>query len=104
YNSGPFTVTVDSMAVGVPTGWRVEGQGAQPAALESGQLATRKFTVTVADSARPTQPYFLEKPLKGAMYDWSSAPAAVKGLPFQPPLITARVVAAVLGGRAALER
>ncbi len=104
YNAGPFAVTVDSIALTVPSGWKTEPQGAQPGAVASGQLVSRKFAVTVSDSARPTQPYFLDKPMQGAMYDWSSTPAAVRGLPFQPSPVNARVVATVLGAAAGLER
>ena len=104
YNAGPFAVTVDSMGVTAPAGWRLEGLGAAVTSVASGQLASRKYAVTVSDSARPTQPYFMEKPMKGAMYDWSGAPPAVRGLPFQPPAVNARIAMSVLGAPVTMER
>src|SRR5205823_6071951 len=88
----------------VPAGWKIEPQGTMPSSAAAGQMATQKFAVTVSDSARPTQPYFLAKPLKGAMYDWSGAPASVRGLPFDPPLVRAAVAATILGAHAGLQR
>jgi len=104
FNSGPYAVTVDSFTVSVPAGWKVEATGAAATSVPSQQLVSRKFAVTVPDSARPTQPYFLEKPLKGAMYDWSGAPPAVRGLPFQPPPVGAAVAVSLLGAHSMLSR
>jgi hypothetical protein len=67
-------------------------------------MVSRKFALTVPDSARSTQPYFMEKPLKGDIYDWSGVPAAVRGLPFQPPLVNARIGFGVAGGHGTLDR
>ncbi len=103
YNTASSAVTVDSMSVTAPAGWKIE-PGDMPTVVPAGQLASRKFTLTVSDSARPTQPYFLEKPLSGAMYDWSAAPAAVRGLPFQPPVLSARIVTRVAAARVGLDR
>ncbi len=106
YNGGPFPARLDSasFAVSVPPGWTVQPAALPPATLASGQLASRRFTLTVPDSAPPTQPYFLERPMRGAMYDWSGTPPAVRGLPFQPPPVTATTRAWVAGGLARLER
>lgn len=103
YNAGPFAVTLDSVTLAAPGGWRVEDQGVG-GAVASGQMVSRKFTLTVPDSARSTQPYFLEKPMQGAMYDWSGSAPSVRGLPFQAPVISASVRATVLGARASLDR
>ena len=60
---------------------------------------TRRFVLTVARDAERTQPYFLRRPLtnRGGLYDWSTAPAEVRGLPFEPPPVSARV-RLVIGG------
>ncbi|MBI4503523.1 MAG: PIG-L family deacetylase [Gemmatimonadetes bacterium] len=104
YNSGTVAVTIDSLAISTPRGWQIEPLGTAPSSAPAGQLVSRKFAITVPDSAIPTQPYFLAKPLKGAMYDWTGAPASVRGLPFDPPLVNARAVVSVLGARVTLER
>ena len=69
--------------------------GGQPASgdakdLAAGVLGSWELKPTVPAGAPPTIPYFLHKPLAGAVYDWSDAPAAVRGEPFGPPPLTAR--------------
>ena len=59
---------------------RPPGRGAsRQASSRNGRRAA-----TVPAGARATVPYFLERPLRGDLYDWSAAPAAVRGEPFQP--------------------
>ena len=53
------------------------------------------YHVTFPAGTPPTVPYFLEKPLQGAIYDWSGAPQAVRGEPFGPPPLVARFHLAV---------
>ena len=93
WNAGDSTVRVDSINVGAPAGWTLERLEAGMPAVAPGAVATRRFVLTVARDAERTQPYFLRRPLtsRGGLYDWSSVPAAVRGLPFEPPPVSATV-------------
>src|SRR2546428_7067500 len=73
-----------------------ERLAAAPPPGPRGGGAPRRFAVTVAPDAPRSQPYFLRRPLAGALYDWTGVPADWRGLPFEPPLLelTARVVMA----------
>ena len=55
-------------------------------------------------AATPTEPYFLERPLDGALYDWSAAPPAVRGEPFGPPPLAARFHVRVAGVELSIDR
>ncbi|MFP3941770.1 MAG: hypothetical protein ACLF0P_15855, partial [Thermoanaerobaculia bacterium] len=61
-----------------------------PEPLAAGELATWAVDVTAAEDAAPTAPYFLERPLEGALYDWSAAPPRLRGEPFGPPPLVVR--------------
>jgi LmbE family N-acetylglucosaminyl deacetylase len=104
YNAGAFDATLDSCLVQAPPGWRVEPLDAASGPVAPGTMVTRRFTLLVPADAPPTQPYFLERPRVGAMYDWSGAPASVRGRPFDPPLLTARTFFSLLGAHPALSR
>src|SRR6185295_5073395 len=55
------------------------------------------YKIVVPPDAQPTQPYFLDKPLNGAMYDWTDVPPQMRGAPSQPPLVRAVITAHVRG-------
>jgi LmbE family N-acetylglucosaminyl deacetylase len=99
WNAGDSAVRVDSVAVAAPAGWSLERLELGAPTVAPGTLLTRRFVLTVARDAERTQPYFLRRPLinRGGLYDWSAAPAEVRGLPFEPPPVTARV-RLVIGG------
>ena len=103
WNAGDSAVRVDSVAVAAPAGWSLERlePGAPTVAPGGGvgTLLTRRFVLTVGRDAERTQPYFLRRPLtnRGGLYDWSTAPPEVRGLPFEPPPVSARV-RLVIGG------
>ena len=61
-----------------------------PQEIAPGALADWKLKTAVPADAAPTIPYFLRKPLQGALYDWSEAAATVRGEPFEPPPLVAR--------------
>jgi LmbE family N-acetylglucosaminyl deacetylase len=104
YNGGPHAVSLDSIAIQVPSGWRTVVQSGGDATLAAGALVSREFTVTAPPEARPTQPYFLERPLVGSLYDWSVTSPDVRGMPFQTPLLRTSSWLSVLGARARSER
>src|SRR4051812_254694 len=99
WNTGDSAIRVDSVAIAAPPGWTLERVDIGAPAVGAGAVQTRRFALTVARDAERTQPYFLRRPLtnRGGLYDWSAAPADVRGLPFEPPPVTARV-RLVIGG------
>jgi LmbE family N-acetylglucosaminyl deacetylase len=99
WNAGDSAVRVDSIAVAAPAGWSLERLELGAPTVAPGTVLTRRFVLTVAKDAERTQPYFLRRPLtnRGGLYDWSTAPADVRGLPFEPPPVNARV-RLIIGG------
>src|SRR5437660_721370 len=85
-------------------GWRVERVDAATSPVAPGTVATRRFAVTVAPDAPRSQPYFLRRPLVGALYDWGGVPADWRGLPFEPGPLQLTVRLTVAGEPAALTR
>ena len=90
-------IKVKKVTLKTPKGWQVSegkevvdnsrfGRFFRETADES-----RYFNVTVGEKAKTTQPYFLEKPRKDAMYD------AVGSESFQPPLMSADVTVEIEG-------
>jgi hypothetical protein len=75
-----------------------------PAADPLGGFHVHSFTATVPPGAPPTLPYFLERPLAGALYDWSAAPPELRGEPFGPPPLTARFHLRISGIALTLDR
>jgi LmbE family N-acetylglucosaminyl deacetylase len=66
--------------------------GAASLRLEPGALVGRQVTATVRDSAPLTAPYFRIGAAEPALYDWSTAPPAVRGEPFGGPELEATFV------------
>lgn len=64
----------------------------------------RGFRAAVPADAPPTVPYFLERPLTGALYDWSAAPPEDRGEPYGPPPLAARFRLRVAGVELTLDR
>ena len=93
WNAGDSTVKLDSVTVAAPAGWGLERLELGAPTVATNTALTRRFVLTVAQGAERTQPYFLRRPLTnhGGLYDWSAAPPDVRGLPFEPPPVTARV-------------
>ncbi len=106
WNAGDSAVRVDSIGVAAPAGWGVERLELGTPAVAPGTLLTRRFVLTVARDAERTQPYFLRRPLinRGGLYDWSTVSPDVRGLPFEPPPVTARVRLVIAGEPVTLTR
>ncbi len=106
WNTGDSTVRVDSIAVPAPAGWSLERLELGAPTVAPGTLLTRRFVLTVAKDAERTQPYFLRRPRtnRGGLYDWSTASPDVRGLPFEPPPVAARVRLFIGGEPVALTR
>jgi LmbE family N-acetylglucosaminyl deacetylase len=103
HNSGPFDVFIENISLRLPEGWQAEVDD-DVKRLDVGSLQERRFEVTVAASATPTQPYYLESPPAGGMYDWSRVPVSHRGLPLQPPQLVASVEIGIQGVSFDLER
>lgn len=101
----PDRVRVSTTAMTVPQGW--ESQQVPTAAATGGfrretPTSATSFRVRVPAGAASTEPYFLERPRTGDLYDWPESP--VRGRPFDDPLLTARVTLSVGGEELALSR
>jgi LmbE family N-acetylglucosaminyl deacetylase len=106
WNAGDAAVRVDSVDVRTPAAWSTERLDFGGAALAPGSVSTKRFIVGVARDAERTQPYFLRRPLtnRGGLYDWTGVPADVRGLPFDPPPVEARVKLTIAGEPVTLTR
>jgi len=112
WGAGEVPVRVERVALAAPHGWTAEELSAPAAGdgtpaffgVQQGSVATRRFTLTVAPEASLSEPYFLARPLIGALYDWSGAPADLRGEPLDPPLVTARFDLTIAGAAVTLER
>jgi len=103
WNGGSASVRIDDARLVAPAGWTIEPAGPPSGAVAPGALAGGRFLVTPADSTR-SQPYFLQRPLAGALYDWSGVPADLRGLPFDPPLLQIAVRLTIAGAPVTLTR
>jgi len=105
WNAGDSAVRVDSIAVSTATaGWTVERLDPVPSPVAPGAVLTRRFIATVPADAPRSVPYFLRRPLAGALYDWTGVPPEWRGEPFEPPPLEARVRLSVAGQAIALSR
>lgn len=104
YNSGAYEMSVDGVEVSAPRGWTVARQGQNPVRIRPGESHTVSFAVRVPVGEKITQPYFLQNPRIGFLYDWRGVPAKIRSLPFDPPLIRATVHVSVYGTGSASQR
>jgi hypothetical protein len=72
--------------------------------LERGEIVRRTVAGRVPNDAVASVPYFLERPLAGARYDWSEVPPILKGKPFGPGELVAQIELEIAGERFTLER
>ncbi len=104
WNAGGATVGLDGIDVAAPAGSTVERLDAATSPIAPGAVATRRFAIAVAPDAPRSNPYFLRRPLAGALYDWSGVPAAWRGLPFEPPPVALTARLTIAGQRVTLRR
>jgi LmbE family N-acetylglucosaminyl deacetylase len=83
WNAGTQPVSVESVELRSPDGWEIPDAPQEHRDVAPGTLSewTRK---AAPKGAVPTLPYFLRRPLAGALYDWTDVPATIQGEPFQP--------------------
>ena len=101
YNQGAAPMRVAGLALAVPEGWRAERVGGEPRSLEPGQSLRARFSVRVAEGARPTQPYWRRS---GSADRYQVDVPAAETLPFAPPDVTAALEYVAAGVAASLER
>ena len=104
WNAGEAAVTIDGIELGAPAGWKVERLDPVSSPVPPGTLATRRFAITVAADAPRSQAYFLRRPLRGALYDWTGVPPAWRGLPFEPPPVQLAMRLSIAGQPITLSR
>jgi LmbE family N-acetylglucosaminyl deacetylase len=99
YNGGSVTVAWRDVALRSPSAGWGEPIVITPASgiVDPGAAVTSRDTATIPATAAPSPPYFVARPLIGALYDWSGVPAATRGLPHGAPALTAHV-ALEIGG------
>jgi len=103
WNGGGQSLEVRAVSLQTADGWLVEPvELTDDQALES--LDRWRFQVSVPAEDLATKPYFLRLPLVGDLYDWSQTPSQVRGEPFQPPPLTARLELELAGAGIRLER
>ncbi len=104
WNASGVPVVVDGVDLLAPEGWQIERPDPPGGSAAPNSVLVRHFVVTVAADAPRSQPYFLRRPLMGAMYDWTSTPANVRGTPFDLPPLKALVRATIGGAPVTLAR
>jgi LmbE family N-acetylglucosaminyl deacetylase len=104
WNAGSQPVGVTGVELVSPDSWRVPPPDTAARKLEAGKLEEWKLAAGPPAGAPPTVPYFLRRPLAGALYDWSEAPPSVRGEPFQPPPLVAAATVSIGGTKVRIER
>ncbi len=96
YNAGPYAAEVRGIRLSGPVGWQLEvDETYRP--LPPGSDLDVQLAVQVPAGARPSQPYFLRRPLRGGMYDWADVEAGVRGELFEPPMMSGTAVVHIDG-------
>ncbi len=111
WNAGGGPVGINAATLRAPRGWRVDSLGADvaadgsgPAFLSVGRVPQHRFAVTPPPTEPLTEPYFLVRPRRGALYDWSAAPDSLRGEPFQPAPLVALVTLDIAGQHVVVRR
>jgi hypothetical protein len=105
WNAGAEALPVEALELRAPPGWAVEPLDSGGAAVVApGDLLARRYAVTVPADAPRSRPYFLRRPLAGALYDWADVPADVRGRPFGPPPLEVRTRVTAGGAAITLAR
>lgn len=104
WNSGARSLEVRGVRLATADGWATPAVPQAARSVAAGELARWTVDVPVPADAPPTAPYFLRQPPQGDRYDWSSAPAAVRGEPAAAPALTATLELAIDGATLAAPR
>ena len=102
WNAGPDTLVV-SAHLRAPLGWAVAGDTLPADTLEPGAIARQTMVLAAPEEAAGPDPYFLRRPLQGAIYDWSESSARERGEPFDPEGTPVQLLSSSAGGRLSRE-
>lgn len=107
WNAGPHAVEGPEIEVLAQEEWPVLED--LPAEAERSRFsarvdAERRLRLRVPATAPPTLPYFLQRPVRGFLYDWSGVPAEQRGEPFGAPPVRLGFRFRALGVEIVLER
>lgn len=93
WNSSSKPVQVSSVDLRLPSDWEAVAlePSTWPRDLMPGEVGEWRWRVEVPESAAPSFPYFLRKPLDGDLYDWTGVPSVIRDEPFEPSVLGARV-------------
>ncbi|MDH3455845.1 MAG: PIG-L family deacetylase [Gemmatimonadota bacterium] len=103
YNGGTNSVPFEHMRFRAPPGWTVE-QTDSAGFLEPGAAIDVTRALTAPADAQVSQPYFLRRDRRGALYDWDGADPSVLGEPFEPEPLFLTVTAYVAGQVVVVQR
>ncbi len=91
WNAGPEPASLRfELASGA--GWPLPRPEAGCEPLAPGAIRTVHVRIPIPADAAPADPYYLRAPRRGGMYDWTDTPPALRGLPFEPYAVSARLV------------
>jgi LmbE family N-acetylglucosaminyl deacetylase len=91
WNAGPEPAPLRfELASG--SGWVLPQPEAGCEPLAPGAVRTVRVRAPIPAAAPPADPYYLRAPRRGGLYDWTSTAPAVRGLPFEPYAVSARLV------------
>ncbi len=103
WNAGEGPAAVEAVELVSPDGWEIAPGNPELRTVAPGTLSEWTLKASPAGEV-PTVPYFLKRPMQGALYDWSGAAPAVRGEPFQPAPLAALVRLRIAEARIALRR
>ncbi|HEV2846426.1 MAG TPA: PIG-L family deacetylase, partial [Thermoanaerobaculia bacterium] len=104
WNSGSRPISGVSVTLEPAPEWGGEPMAGDAKDLEPGALGSWELKPAVPAAAPATVPYFLRKPLRKGLYDWSETRPADRGEPFGPPPLTAHFSFLIDGVPVILER
>jgi LmbE family N-acetylglucosaminyl deacetylase len=103
WNAGEEALTVESLRLEGESGWRPPAVAVESSELPAGALGSWETSWTTG-ALSATLPYFLERPQRGDLYDWSAAPVETRGEPFERAPLTAVAEVTVRGARVTARR
>ncbi len=90
-------------ALSLPAGWKLAADSLEAAALAPGAVARGAAVLVAGSGVAPFTPYFLRRPLQGALYDWSATAPGERGEPFDTAAPFVRFLRGQPGGGFARE-
>jgi hypothetical protein len=106
WNGGGRTVEIAALEPALPAGWSAaRADSSTVTRLGAGEMAVRRFRVTVPRDASLTEPYFLRVHREGDLYRWQFRDGEQAGSePFEPAQVQAAARVRVAGVEVPLQR